>query len=104
MKRTLLIVTLGLIASLGLFTACKKAAPAAEAKTYSSTGMVVGFRSEGKVVILKHQKIEGYMEAMTMGFELRDPALGKGLKKGDKVAFSLEENAGGVLVTVLTKQ
>jgi Cu/Ag efflux protein CusF len=105
MKRIALALALSLPLA-GVLASCKKtAAPAAaEVKTYSSTGVIEGFQSEGKVVILRHQKIEGFMEAMTMGFELKDPALAKGLKKGDKVAFSLEVNDTGALVSVLTKQ
>jgi Cu/Ag efflux protein CusF len=96
--------------ALGVFSACKKSeapaatAPAPEVKTYSSTGVVQGFQSDGKVVVLKHEKIEGLMEGMTMGFELKDPALAKGIQKGDKVSFSLEVSADNMLLSAIKKQ
>src|SRR5262245_35259748 len=101
-----LAILLAAFTALGLFSACKKAeapatAPAAEMKTYSGTGVVQGFQAEGKVVILKHEKIEGLMEAMTMGFELKDPASAKGLQKGDKVSFSLEVAADNMLLSAI---
>jgi Cu/Ag efflux protein CusF len=104
-KRIVLAAALALPLA-GLVVGCKKPAPApaAEVKTYSSIGVIEGFQSEGKVIILKHQKIEGFMDAMTMGFELKDAALGKGFNKGDKVAFSLEVNENGPLVSALKKQ
>lgn len=92
MKKAFLIGALALGAAL-TFSACKKAeAPAAQApvaKVYQGTGVVQLFQAEGRVIVLKHDKIDGLMDAMTMGFELKDPAQGKALKVGDKVAFTL---------------
>lgn len=88
-------------------TACKKAeAPAAEApavRNFPITGEVQGFQADGKVILLKHDKIEGLMDAMTMGFELSDPKLGAGLKKGDKVSGNLAHSADSYIIDALKK-
>jgi Cu/Ag efflux protein CusF len=91
-------------------TACvpaDKEKPAAEApatKDWPITGEVLGFKSENRVLILKHDKIEGLMDAMTMGFELKDPALAKGLAKGDKVEGVLTTSVDAYVITALKKR
>jgi len=108
MRRSFLI-SAALLATLGLgMAACKKvdapAASAAAVQTYPVTGVVKGFQSENKVIILQHEKIEGLMEAMTMGFELQDPALAKGLKVGDKVSGTLSVSADAYVISALSKK
>jgi Cu/Ag efflux protein CusF len=105
MKKLALIAGLGLALGLGL-TACQKPAPAAatvETKDYSITGFVRGFQADGKVIILEHQKIEGLMDGMTMGFELADPALGKPFKVGDHVTGTLSHGGDLYKITALKK-
>jgi Cu/Ag efflux protein CusF len=86
------------LAGLAFVPACSqsKSAPApapasdpSTAKTYQGRGVIRGFQSEGKVVVLEHQAIPGLMEGMTMGFELADPAGARGFKLGDRVEFNL---------------
>jgi protein SCO1/2 len=86
------------LAALACLPACSqpKSAPAsapaanpATAKTYQGHGVLRGFQSDGKVVVIEHQAIPGLMEGMTMGFELADPAAAKGFKVGDTVDFNL---------------
>jgi len=82
------------------------AAPAsgpAEAKTYPGHGVIRGFQSDGKVVVIEHQAIPGLMEGMTMGFELADPAAAKGFKVGDSVDFTLSVQGDNWLVESLKK-
>jgi Cu(I)/Ag(I) efflux system membrane protein CusA/SilA len=76
----------------------------AEAKSYPVTGTVKGFQAEGRVVILEHDKIEGFMDAMTMGFELADAKLGQGLKVGDKISATLTVGQDTYILTELKKQ
>jgi Cu/Ag efflux protein CusF len=59
------------------------------ARTYQGHGVIRGFQSDGKVVVIEHQAIPGLMEGMTMGFELRDPASAGTFKVGDTVDFNL---------------
>jgi Cu/Ag efflux protein CusF len=75
----------------------------AAAKLYAGHGIVRGFQSDGKVVELEHQAIPGLMEAMTMGFELQDPALAKGFKPGDKADFTLSVQGDDWTITAMKK-
>lgn len=105
MQRTLSIIALSLSLALGL-GACKKSdAPsqASAAKHFSIHGKVMGFQAEGKVVVLKHDKVEGLMEGMTMGFEMA-PGIGKGLKVGDTVNGTLTQTDDSYILTELNKQ
>ena len=61
----------------------------AQAKTYQGHGVIRGFQSDGKVVVLEHQAIPGLMEGMTMGFELADPTAARVFRVGDTVDFNL---------------
>jgi protein SCO1/2 len=109
-----MLVVLG-AALLGSFASgCKKseapagaaqapAASAAKPQVYTVHGTLKGFREGNKVVVIDHQAIPGLMEAMTMGFELADPGLAKGLAAGDKVDAVLEVSDTSFKITSLTK-
>lgn len=58
-------------------------------KTYALRGEVVSLDPERKVATLKHEKIEGLMEAMTMGYQVRDPADFAKLKVGDTITATV---------------
>ena len=60
--------------------------------------------SAGKIT-LKHgpAKSLGMEEPMTMVYRVRDPALLKQVKVGDKVTFEAEEAASGYTVTKIEK-
>jgi len=73
-------------------------------RDYPAVGVVKGFQSSGKVIILQHQDIAGLMEGMTMGFELKDPALAAGFKAGDAVDFTLSVKDSDYIVTALKKR
>lgn len=40
-------------------------------------------------LVVKHEEIPGYMDAMTMPFRVRDPKLLQGIKGGDAISFQL---------------
>lgn len=106
-KRSLFVGLLALGVA-GFSSGCKKAeAPAASApvssKSYHGHGVITLFQAEGKVVVIKHEKIEGLMDAMTMGFELKDPSQSKALKVGDTVDFTLEVFGDSPMITQVTK-
>jgi len=61
----------------------------AEAKAYSVTGIVREVKVDGKTVVIKHDEIPGYMQAMTMPFEVRNPELLKDVTSGDRLKFQL---------------
>lgn len=96
------------ILALGL-SACKKPeGPQAQVSAvapavHSSTGVIKGIRENGKIFVIEHKEFPGFMEAMTMGFELKDPAMGQGLKVGDKIEFSIEAQGDAFPVTHIKK-
>ncbi|HVK38146.1 MAG TPA: copper-binding protein [Candidatus Kapabacteria bacterium] len=60
--------------------------------TYTFKGVVTAIDVENKKITLKHEKIGDYMEAMTMPFDVADPAMFESLKVGDEKAFILHVN------------
>ena len=60
--------------------------------------------SAGKIT-LKHgpAKSLGMDEGMTMVYRVKDPAMLKRVKVGDKVTFEAEDGNNGIVVTKLTK-
>lgn len=52
-------------------------------------GVVKELKPDGKTVVIQHEKIPGYMEAMTMSFEVKDSGELKSVKAGDGVAFRM---------------
>lgn len=70
-----------------------------------ATGEIKGVSDDGKTVTIAHDKIEGFMDAMTMDFVLPDPELAEGLTVGDRVDFTFQMNrAGKMLVRSIHKR
>lgn len=65
-----------------------------------ATGTIKTIRSEQGKVKIEHGPIERLgMPAMTMMFKVNDPATLIGLEKGDSVRFSVDNSAGGFVIT-----
>ena len=62
---------------------------AAADKQYTVRGMVVKVDAAARAVVVSHERIDGFMEAMTMPFEVRRPADLTGLVPGAVVEFTL---------------
>lgn len=58
-------------------------------RAFDVRGRVAGFGDDGRTVFVEHEEIAGYMPAMTMPFEARDPDVLPALGVGDAVAFRL---------------
>jgi len=76
--------------------ALASAAPQGQEAGVGGTQTVVG---EGKVIatvpnaiqiVVEHEEIKGFMEAMTMGYRVDPPTLLEGLKQGDRVRFTID--------------
>lgn len=66
-------------------------------------GQITEVRKGGEFTI-KHGPIPNLdMGAMTMVFRVKEPAMAKGLKKGDKIRFHAEEIDGKLTLTSVTK-
>jgi len=70
-------------------------------KSATGSGKIIAIiRAKGEVV-LDHERIEGFMEAMTMGYKVSAPGLIQGLKLGDKVSFTID--TGRRMITEIQK-
>lgn len=85
----LALVLCGGIRSFAAAEATASSAPATNQQTFEVKGVVVELEADGKTVKIKHEKIPGYMEAMTMPFEVKDTNELTGLAAGDAVAFRM---------------
>ena len=74
----------GLCLVLALLAACQRA------HVYDGHGKVVEVQRENGQVIIEHQDIPGLMPAMTMNFDVPDPALLARLAPGQVIDFKLE--------------
>ena len=41
-------------------------------------------------LVVEHEEIKGFMEAMTMGYRIDPPSLLAGLEPGDKIRFTID--------------
>ena len=85
----------------GFVTGCHRSADkpsaAVAAKRYPMRGVVVQLVPANSSIVLKHESIPGFMEAMTMEYRLNDPSALSELHPGDKITATLvvdEDSAG----------
>jgi protein SCO1/2 len=57
--------------------------------SYAVTGIVHRIQADGQTAIIAHDLIPGYMMAMTMPFEAKDPKVLQGVYPGDQITFRL---------------
>jgi len=62
---------------------------AASVQRFQVTGLVLTVDAPHRSVLVSHDPIAGYMDAMTMPFRVNNPRLLENLKPGDKVEFTL---------------
>jgi Cu/Ag efflux protein CusF len=61
-----------------------------EQKTVVGEGKVIATVPNSSQIVVDHEEIKGFMEAMTMGYRVDPPSLLEGLKFGDKVRFTID--------------
>jgi Cu/Ag efflux protein CusF len=66
--------------------ACHREAPA---KTYQMRGDIVSIDASSKIAVIHNEKIEGWMDSMTMEFPVHDASLLNGLKPGDRIVATI---------------
>jgi Cu(I)/Ag(I) efflux system protein CusF len=91
-------LALGLMAPLGL--------TAAWAESATADGQLQKIDSAAGKVTIKHGPIKelDMPDAMTMVYRVKDPAVLKAVKAGDKVRFELDHDSGGYVVTHVEKK
>lgn len=76
-----------------LFTACQKAdtqtSESANAKRYPFKGKIVSVDKANKKASIEHEKIEGFMDAMTMDFPIKDNWVWEDLTPGSEIRAEL---------------
>ena len=77
---------------------------APETTVYSVTGTIRKIKLEEKVVVIDHEEIPGYMQAMVMPFSVKDPAVLEGFKAGDRVRFQYHVRGMESWIQDLTRQ
>src|SRR6266568_2307574 len=70
------------------------AASAACAHHYTTTGLVLQVQKPGASVTISHDPFPGYMDAMTMPFDLEGAAQRVALTPGDRITFRLAVKSG----------
>ena len=88
--------------SLGIFaiilcflcSACERKvnAPTGELKRYELKGKIVKIEAASKRIEVAHEKIEGFMDAMTMPFAVKDDTNFDKLQVGDPITATLIYN------------
>jgi len=59
------------------------------AQVFAAKGVVRELSAEERTITISHEAVSNYMEAMTMPFKVKDPAVVAGLHPGDEVTFRL---------------
>jgi Cu/Ag efflux protein CusF len=69
----------------GLLAGCQRNPPPQPVKEYQMQGEVVSVDPSAQTAMVKSGKIEGWMEAMTMEYPVKDKAEFSKLKAGEKI-------------------
>jgi Cu/Ag efflux protein CusF len=59
-------------------------------QTVTGEGTVIATVPTADQLVIEHGEIKGFMDAMTMGYQVNPAALIKGLKSGDKIRFTID--------------
>jgi protein SCO1/2 len=84
-----------LLASVGLLAvgcqpnSATPPAPPTTNQNYAARGVIQQIPPDHRRVTIKHEKISGYMAAMTMDFSVKDTNLLNGFAPGDEITFTL---------------
>ena len=74
---------------------------APDVRTYQLKGQILTIRAATNELLVKHEDIPGFMPAMTMSYQVRDPALLEDKKPGDLITATLVvEEVSGYLSTM----
>jgi protein SCO1 len=65
---------------------------------HQARGLVLRVDPEARTVTVSHEAVPGFMDAMVMPFELRDPRDLRDLVAGDRIAFRIAAGKGRTLI------
>jgi len=81
-------------------TACQQQL---EKEVFTARGVVKSIVANGKGVRIAHEDIPGFMQAMTMEFEVKDPALLLQVQPEDEVMFTIEKTSESLYITAINR-
>ena len=96
MRRSASFVLAALLAA----PACSRAP---ETRTYQLRGQVLAVRPETSEILVKHEDIQGFMPAMTMPYQVKEPALLKDRVPGDLITATLQVAPDLAWLSAITK-
>jgi protein SCO1/2 len=91
MRARRLLVGISLCAVLISFNS-KSTPPLWAQLVFKAKGVVEATNPEGKVIVIKHEAISNYMEAMTMPFKVKETNELSGVEAGEQILFRLHVN------------
>lgn len=71
----------------------------ASVDTYVATGRIMSITPDRDFVMVRHDAIDGFMDAMTMPFGVSDTGVVSGIAAGDSVRFMIEASGGEIKIT-----
>src|SRR5262249_10249164 len=84
-----------------LALACQRTEPTG---TFIGRGVVKDILPKEPQGIIAHEAMPGFMEAMTMGFEVKEERLLGGIAKGQEVTFTVEKTQDSLYLTALARE
>jgi protein SCO1/2 len=88
---------------LALSTGCRAPAPAEHVRQFPLTGEVLAIKADRSEIQVKHDEVKGFMEPMTMWFNVKEPALLDRLGPGDLISATLVLTAEDSYLTGISK-
>jgi Cu/Ag efflux protein CusF len=64
--------------------------PKGVAKSVTGEGKVIALVPESQEIVVDHEEIKDFMDAMTMGYKVSSRSLLQRIKPGDKVRFTID--------------
>jgi Cu/Ag efflux protein CusF len=64
--------------------------PTGVPKSVVGEGNIIALVPESQEIVVDHEEIKDFMDAMTMGYKVSSSSLLKGVKAGDKVRFTID--------------
>ena len=68
----------------------QQSTPQSSGKTAVGEGKVIATVASANQIVVEHGEIKGFMDAMTMGYQVEPSSLLEGLKPGDQVRFTID--------------
>lgn len=73
-----------------------------DARVFTGRGVVKNITPSKSFIVIDHELIPGYMNAMTMPYEIRDPAVVEGIIREDSVRFEVTVVGNDAFVSKVT--